>query len=98
MLFKQNLGVHSYSAGSSASEAPQDLGRAILAIIFMVLSCGGGIGWKIYRCYRKGKRRKSIAMRIPYPNNIYVNPISTYTADRLSESDVRDEFPISFRM
>ena len=48
----------------------------------MVLSCGGGIGWKIYRCVTKTRRRKSnppSTPAIPYPNNIYLNPLADHS-------------------
>ncbi len=61
----------------------------------MILSCGGGIGWKIYRCYRKEKRRKFLQTRIPYPNNIYKNSMSTSIGDQLNDTSVR-EFVIFF--
>lgn len=54
-------------------EALEDPGRAILGIAFMILSCGGGIGWKIYRCYRKDKQRRFTQLQLPYPNNSYAN-------------------------
>ena len=70
----QSIGAHSYSAGNTANEDP---GRAILAIVFMILTCGGGIGWRIYRCTNRNKQRKSLPIPIPYPNNIYLNPLSS---------------------
>lgn len=76
ILREKYLGAYSYSAGNSVNENQDDLGRAILAIVFMVLSCGGGIAWKIYRCLMKNRRRK-FNPPIPYPNNIYLDSQST---------------------
>ncbi len=55
----------------------QDPGRAILALIFLILSCGGGIIWRIYKCYRNMQRPKSVQSELPYPNSIFTNRIST---------------------
>jgi hypothetical protein len=53
----------------------------------MILSCGGGIGWKIYRCYRKEKRRRLLSTPVPYPNNIFKNSISTPIDDHQSNEN-----------
>jgi len=56
----------------------------------MVLTCGGGILWKLYRFYRNNNRQKFVQPRIPYPNSIYTNSIITPTVDQLNEADVRE--------
>ena len=56
----------------------------------MILSCGGGMGWKIYQCYRKDKqRRRFIQPQLPDPNRIYANSISpSNTTDRFNQVEV----------
>jgi hypothetical protein len=70
----------------------QDPGRAIMAVIFMILSCGGGIGWRIYKCHRDNKRRKFIQPRLPYPNSIYTKSILTPTLNRSNEIGLRETY------
>ncbi len=51
----------------------------------MILSCGTGIGWKIYKCYRNDQRRKNVQQQqLHYPN-----PILISTVDQFNEINVR---------
>lgn len=84
------LGSHSYSAGNLTNESFPDPGRAIVAILFMIISCGGGIAWKIYHCHRKTRRRKFIQPQIPYPNSIYTNTSSISTIEPLNKPNIRE--------
>jgi hypothetical protein len=56
----------------------------------MILCCGTGIGWKIYKCYRNDQRRKNVQQQqqLHYPNPILISIV-----DQLNEINVRLHYP-----
>jgi sporulation-control protein spo0M len=52
----------------------------------MVLSCGSGIGWKIYQCYRHEQRRECVQQQ----HSSHKNSMLMSTTVQLDETDVRE--------
>ncbi len=71
-----------------SNKSPPNPGRSILGISFLILSCGGGIGWEIYKCCQKQKRRKFVQSPPSYPNNISISTILTSIIDQSNQNDV----------
>jgi hypothetical protein len=53
-----------------------------------MFSCGGGIGWKIFKCHQKEQRRARLQEEIRYVNYIYMEVLHISTDNQLNENNL----------